>query len=157
MLYVAAGMFMLSAKQTRVISNAKVNTSYDNLMRILGITVPENKRLEFALTAIYGVGKSRAYSILQQTNIDGSITSKSLTVDQENTIRKLVESFKIEGDLKREVASNIKRLKDIKTYRGSRHARHLPSRGQRTKTNSRTIRGNVRKTMGSGRRKEEKK
>lgn len=126
-------------------------------MRILGITVPENKRLEFALTVIYGVGKSRARSILQQTNIDGSTTSKSLTVDQENAIRKLVESFKIEGDLKREVASNIKRLKDIKTYRGSRHARHLPARGQRTKTNSRTIRGNVRKTMGSGRRKEEKK
>jgi small subunit ribosomal protein S13 len=126
-------------------------------MRILGITVPENKRLEFALTSIYGVGRSRAKHILLQTKIDGSITSKELTVEQENAVRKLVESFKIEGDLKREVASNIKRLKDIKAYRGSRHARHLPARGQRTKTNSRTIRGNVRKTMGSGRRKEEKK
>jgi len=126
-------------------------------MRILGITVPENKRLEFALTSIYGIGRSRAKHILLKTKIDGSITSKDLTVEQENAIRKLVESFKIEGDLKREVASNIKRLKDIKAYRGSRHARHLPARGQRTKTNSRTIRGNTRKTMGSGRRKEEKK
>jgi len=113
--------------------------------------------MEFALTAIYGIGRSRAKHILAVTKVDGSIKPKDLTVEQENTIRKLVESFKIEGDLKREVAGNIKRLKDIKTYRGSRHARHLPARGQRTKTNSRTVRGNVRKTMGSGRRKEEKK
>ena len=126
-------------------------------MRILGITVPENKRLDIALTAIYGVGRSRAKSILITAKVDGALKSKDLNVDQENTVRKLVESFKIEGDLKREVAGNIKRLKDIKTYRGSRHARHLPARGQRTKTNSRTVRGNVRKTMGSGRRKEEKK
>lgn len=126
-------------------------------MRILGITLPDNKRMEFALTAIYGIGQSRARHILLKTKIDGGIKPKDLTVDQENAIRKLIESFKIEGDLKREVASNIKRLKDIKTFRGSRHARHLPARGQRTKTNSRTVRGNVRKTMGSGRRKEEKK
>lgn len=126
-------------------------------MRILGITVPENKRLDIALTAIYGVGRSRARAILIEAKVDGAAHSKSLSVEQENTVRKLVESFKIEGDLKREVAGNIKRLKDIKAYRGSRHARHLPARGQRTKTNSRTIRGNVRKTMGSGRRKEEKK
>lgn len=126
-------------------------------MRILGITIPENKRLEFALTSIYGIGRSRAQLILRKAEVDGGITSKGLSVEQENTIRKLVESYKIEGDLKREVASNIKRLKDIKAYRGNRHARHLPARGQRTKTNSRTVRGNVRKTMGSGRRKEEKK
>jgi len=126
-------------------------------MRILGITLPENKRLEIALTAIYGVGRSRARHVLLKAKIDGATKSKDLTVDQENTLRKLVESFKIEGDLKREVAGNIKRLKDIKAYRGNRHARHLPARGQRTKTNSRTVRGNVRKTMGSGRRKEEKK
>ena len=126
-------------------------------MRILGITLPENRRMEFALTAIYGIGRSRAKHILAKTKVDGSIKPKDLTVEQENAIRKLVESFKIEGDLKREVAGNIKRLKDIKTYRGSRHARHLPARGQRTKTNSRTVRGNIRKTMGSGRRKEEKK
>ena len=119
--------------------------------------MPENKRLEFALTAIYGVGRSRAKLVLSQAKIDGALKSKDLSVDQENALRKLVEGFKIEGDLKREVAGNIKRLKDIKAYRGSRHARHLPTRGQRTKTNSRTVRGNVRKTMGSGKRKEEKK
>jgi small subunit ribosomal protein S13 len=126
-------------------------------MRILGITVPENKRLEVGLTAIYGIGRSRAKVILATAKVDGALTSKDLSVDQENTLRKLIESYKIEGDLKREVAGNVKRLKDIKSYRGSRHARHLPTRGQRTKTNSRTVRGNVRKTMGSGKRKEEKK
>ncbi len=126
-------------------------------MRILGITLPENKRLEIALTTIYGIGRSRAKDILLKTKIDGSIKPSALTVEQENVLRKLIESFKIEGDLKRETAGNIKRLKDIKTYRGNRHSRHLPARGQRTKTNSRTVRGNTRKTMGSGKRKEEKK
>lgn len=126
-------------------------------MRILGITLPETKRMEIALTAIYGIGRSRARHILATCNVEAGITPKDLTVDQENTLRKMIESFKIEGDLKREVAANVKRLKDIKSYRGSRHARHLPTRGQRTKTNSRTVRGNVRKTMGSGKRKEEKK
>ena len=125
-------------------------------MRILGITLPENKRLEIALTAIYGIGRARALKVLAQVKVDPGMKAKDLTVEQENAVRKLVESFKIEGDLKREVAGNIKRLKDIKAYRGNRHARHLPTRGQRTKTNSRTVRGNIRKTMGSGRRKEEK-
>ena len=103
-------------------------------MRILGITLPDDKRMEFALTAIYGIGHSRAELILAKTGVSGAVTSKDLSVEQENAIRKLVESFKIEGDLKREVAGNIKRLKDIKSYRGSRHARHMPTRGQRTKT-----------------------
>jgi small subunit ribosomal protein S13 len=125
-------------------------------MRILGITLPENKRMEIALTVVYGIGRPRALSILKSVKVDPGTKPKDLSVDEENAIRKLIESFKIEGDLKREVAGNIKRLKDIKTYRGNRHARHLPARGQRTKTNSRTVRGNVRKTMGSGRRKEEK-
>jgi small subunit ribosomal protein S13 len=125
-------------------------------MRILGITLPENKRMEIALTAIYGVGRSRAREILVKAQVDGGLSPKDLSVDQENAVRKLIEGFKIEGDLKREVAGNVKRLKDIKAYRGLRHARHLPTRGQRTKTNSRTVRGNTRKTMGSGRRKEEK-
>lgn len=125
-------------------------------MRILGITLPENKRIEFALTAIYGVGRSRALLVLKQAKVDVATKSKDLTVEQENKVRALIEAYKIEGDLKREVAGNVKRLKDIKAYRGLRHARHLPTRGQRTKTNSRTVRGNVRKTMGSGRRKEEK-
>ncbi len=126
-------------------------------MRILGITIPDNKQLEIALTELYGIGRPRSRFILNKVKVNPTMKAKELSVDQENEIRKIVESFRIEGDLKREVASNIKRLKDIKTYRGSRHARRLPSRGQRTKTNSRTIRGNVRKTMGSGRKKEEKK
>lgn len=126
-------------------------------MRILGITIPDAKRLDIGLTVLYGVGRSRALKILKQAKVDPEMKSKDLTVDQENEIRKIMESFKIEGDLKREVASNIKRHKDIKTYRGSRHIKRLPARGQRTKTNSRTIRGNMRKTMGSGRKKEEKK
>lgn len=126
-------------------------------MRILGITIPDNKRLDVSLTSLYGVGKSRATQVLKDAKVDPAVKAKDLSVDQENTIRKLLESFRIEGDLKREVASNIKRLKDIKSYRGTRHARKLTTRGQRTKTNSRTVRGNVRKTMGSGRKKEEKK
>lgn len=126
-------------------------------MRILGITIPEGKRLEIALTTLYGVGRSRAQFILDQAKISHGTQAKDLTVEQENEIRKIMEAYKIEGDLKREVASNVKRLKDIKAYRGLRHARKLPTRGQRTKTNSRTVRGNVRKTMGSGRKKEDKK
>lgn len=125
-------------------------------MRILGITIPDEKRLEISLTTLYGVGRARALYILKRANVDAGKKAKELTVEQENEIRKIIESYRIEGDLKREVASNIKRLKDIKTYRGSRHAHRLPTRGQRTKTNSRTLRGNVRKTMGSGRKKEEK-
>ena len=126
-------------------------------MRILGITIPDNKRLEIGLTALYGVGRARAQHILDTVKIDYGMKSKDLTVDQENEIRKVIEGFKIEGDLKRDIGANIKRLKDIKSYRGTRHAKKLPSRGQRTKTNSRTLRGNMRKTMGSGRKKEDKK
>jgi small subunit ribosomal protein S13 len=126
-------------------------------MRILGITIPEGKRLEIGLTTLYGIGRPLAHKILEEAKIDFGKKPKDLSVDDENTIRAIIEKFKIEGDLKREVAGNIKRLKDIKAYRGSRHARGLPSRGQRTKTNSRTRRGNVRKTMGSGKRSVEKK
>lgn len=125
-------------------------------MRISGITIPEKKRLDIGLTAVYGIGRTRAQNILKTLKIDGGKTAKDLTEEQENAIRKEIEAFKIEGDLKREVAQNIKRLKDIKAYRGVRHLRKMPVRGQRTKTNSRTVRGNVRKTMGSGRRKAEK-
>lgn len=125
-------------------------------MRILGITVPNNKHLYIGLTSLYGIGISRAKSILKEANIDPDIKADTLTVEEENTIRKIIETMSIEGSLKREVASNIKRLKDIKAYRGIRHMRRLPVNGQRTKTNSRTVRGNVRKTMASGRRKESK-
>jgi small subunit ribosomal protein S13 len=124
-------------------------------MRISGITLP-NKRLTYALTALYGIGVSRARGICETAKVDPMIRANELSAEDENKIRAVVESFTLEGDLKREVAGNIKRLKDIGTYRGSRHARRLPARGQRTKTNSRTVRGNVRKTMGSGRRKVEK-
>jgi small subunit ribosomal protein S13 len=126
-------------------------------MRILGITIPDEKRLEVGLTVLYGIGRPLAKTILANAKVDFGTKAKDLTVEQENAIRKEVEANKIEGDLKREVASNIKRLKDIKSLRGSRHQRGLPSRGQRTKTNSRTRRGNVRKTMGTGRRAADKK
>lgn len=125
-------------------------------MRILGITVPNEKRLEIGLTCLYGIGIPKARKILDQVGIDHGKKAKDLTEEEENKIRTIVESITIEGNLKREVAANIKRLKDIKTYRGIRHMKRLPVRGQRTKTNSRTVRGNVRKTMASGKRKESK-
>jgi small subunit ribosomal protein S13 len=126
-------------------------------MRILGITIPDEKRLDIGLTALFGVGRSRAAEILSKAKVARDLKAKDLNVDQENEIRRIVESYKLEGDLKREVASNVKRLKDIKSYRGLRHGRALPVRGQRTKTNSRTRRGNVRKTMGTGRKVADKK
>ncbi len=124
-------------------------------MRISGITIPDTKHLEYALTAVYGVGVSRARSLLNELNIDPLKKVPDLSTAEENAIREKVESFSIEGELKREVSGNIKRLKDIQSYRGSRHAKRLPARGQRTKTNARTLKG-VKKTMGSGRRKLEK-
>ena len=126
-------------------------------MRIQGITIPDNKQLEFALTSIYGVGRSKAKSILKQAGIDSALKSTDLSADDENKIREIIEKIKIEGELKREISSNIKRMKDIGSYKGSRHNKKLPVRGQRTKTNSRTVRGNMRKTMGSGRRSVDKK
>jgi small subunit ribosomal protein S13 len=124
-------------------------------MRISGITIPDTKHLEYALTAVYGIGQSRSLRILKDLNIDPFKTTEDLTTEEENAIREKVESFTIEGELRREVSGNIKRLKDIQAYRGSRHAKRLPARGQRTKTNARTLKG-VKKTMGSGRRKLEK-
>lgn len=126
-------------------------------MRILGITVPDNKQLWVGLTVFHGIGYSTAKKILEKARIAPEKKPGEITSDEEARIRKEIESMQIEGELKRERAANIKRLKDIKCYRGIRHARGLPVRGQRTKTNSRTVRGNVRKTMGSGRRKLEKK
>jgi len=126
-------------------------------MRISGITIPENKRLEIGLTFVYGVGRPLAKKILDQANVSYGKKPKEVSEKEENEIRKIVEELNVEGDLKREIAGNIKRLKDIGSYRGSRHLKRLPLRGQRTKTNSRTVRGNVRKTMGSGRKKVDKK
>jgi small subunit ribosomal protein S13 len=126
-------------------------------MRILGITLPEEKKMEIALTMIYGIGRPLARKILTEAKVSYDMKPKDITAVEENSIRKVIESIKIEGDLKREIAGNIKRLKDIKAYRGVRHMRGLPARGQRTKTNSRTRRGNVRKTMGTGRKIADKK
>ena len=126
-------------------------------MRLFGITIPDNKRLEIGLTAIYGIGRSRAHQILSGAKVPFSKKASEIKVDEENAIRRAAEVYKLEGDLKREVSGNIKRLKDIEAYRGLRHAKTLPVRGQRTKTNSRTRRGNVRKTMASGKRAVDKK
>ncbi len=125
-------------------------------MRLLGITLPDEKRVEIGLTALFGIGRSRAHAILDEAGISFDKKIKEITIDEENKIRGVIETLTLEGDLKRETASNVKRLKDIKAYRGVRHMRGLPVRGQRTKTNSRTRRGNVRKTMGTGRRVAEK-
>lgn len=127
------------------------------MARIAGVTLPAQKRLDIALTYIYGIGRTSANRIVEASGVAGSTRVKDLTPDQEDKVRVIVEkSYRVEGDLKREVLSNIKRLKEIQAYRGIRHSRHLPVRGQRTKTNNRTVRGNVRRTMGSGKRKLEK-
>jgi small subunit ribosomal protein S13 len=127
------------------------------MARIAGVTLPAAKRLDIALTYIYGVGTTKAKQILSTTGVDGSIRVKDLNENDANKVRDYVEkNLRVEGELRREVLSNIKRLKEVASYRGMRHTRNLPVRGQRTKTNSRTVRGNIRKTMGSGKRKLEK-
>lgn len=121
-------------------------------VRIAGVNIPNNKRVEIALTYIYGIGKTRSNKILAGLKINPDIRVNDLKEEQVNALRTAVEKgYVVEGDLRREVMSNVKRLKEIKCHRGIRHSRNLPARGQRTKTNSRTVRGNVRKTMGSGR------
>jgi small subunit ribosomal protein S13 len=127
------------------------------MARIAGVTLPPNKKTEFALCYIYGIGTITAQKVLSVTGVDGNIRVKDLTEEDVNKLRSMIEKdLKVEGELRREVMGNIKRLKDIGSYRGSRHAKSLPARGQRTKTNNRTVRGNVRRTMGSGRIKLEK-
>lgn len=121
--------------------------------RIAGVTLPQNKRIEIALTYIYGIGQSLSNKILKQAQISPDTKTLNLSEKEVNLLREIIEKgHKVEGELKREILMNIKRLKEIGCYRGVRHAKGLPVRGQRTKTNTRTIRGNVRKTMGSGRR-----
>ncbi len=127
-------------------------------MRLKGIDIPENKRIEIALTYLYGIGKISAINILNQANISLDKRTKDLSQKESDKLRDLVEKYRTESDLRREVTGNIKRLKEIKTYRGTRHTKRLPTKGQRTKTNSRTTRPyQGRKTMTSGRRKVEKK
>lgn len=120
-------------------------------MRVSGVNIPKEKKVEVALTYVYGIGLTTSKKILALANVNPNIRVKDLTTEQEDLIRNIVEKqHKTEGDLRREVASNIKRLKDIKCYRGIRHAKRLPVRGQRTKTNSRTVRGNKRNLATSG-------
>lgn len=121
-------------------------------MRIAGVTLPDDKQLLYALPQIYGIGPTRAREILEKAKVPLTKKGSELSPEEEQTIRTLSEGFAIEGELRREVSQNIKRLKDIRSDRGIRHERRLPTRGQRTKTNSRTIRGNKRNTATSGRR-----
>lgn len=121
-------------------------------VRIAGVSLP-NKRVEIALCYIYGIGHSLSCRILKDLGIDKNLHLDDLNSEDLNRLREVIEKkYRVEGELKRNVAANIKRLKDIVCWRGLRHIKHLPMRGQRTKTNSRTVRGNVRRTMGSGRR-----
>jgi small subunit ribosomal protein S13 len=120
--------------------------------RIAGVNIPENKRIEISLTYIYGIGNALSRKILEEMKIDINTKASELSAKEVNDLKSYIEKdYKIEGDLRRQVMMNVKRLKDIGAWRGSRHAKGLPVRGQRTKTNNRTVRGNVRKTMGSGR------
>ena len=120
--------------------------------RISGVSIPDNKRIEIALTYIHGIGRPLAKKILNETKIGADKKAKDLTPEEINNLKEFIDKhYKIEGDLRRQNMINIKRLNDIGTWRGWRHAKKLPVRGQRTKTNTRTIRGNVRKTVGSGR------
>ena len=121
------------------------------MARIRGIDLPGKKRGDISLTYIYGIGITKSEKLLKQLDIDKSIRVKELTEEQVNTLRKEIEKDNVEGTLRREMLANIKRLKEIKSYRGTRHSKGLPARGQRSKTNSRTVRGNTRRTMGSGR------
>ena len=120
--------------------------------RIAGVNIPENKRIVISLTYIYGIGKSLSEKILGEMKIDVSKKASELTPKEVNDLKDYIEkNYKIEGDLRRQIMINVKRLKDVGAWRGLRHIKGLPVRGQRTKTNNRTVRGNVRKTMGSGR------
>ncbi len=123
------------------------------MARIAGVNIPSNKRIVIALTYIYGVGPTISKKTLAEVGVDENVRTKDLTEDQVNAIRALLEkNHRLEGDLKRDTFSHIKRLKETGSFRGTRHSKRLPARGQRTKSNSRTVRGNVRRTTGSGRR-----
>ena len=122
------------------------------MIRIAGINLPDNKRIEVGLTYIFGIGHSSSLKILGELSINKDKKVKDLSSSEEIQLRDVIEKkYRVEGELKHEVKMNIKRLKEISCYRGVRHQKGLPVRGQRTKTNTRTVRGNVRKTMGSGR------
>ncbi len=126
------------------------------MARIAGVDLPEQKRVDIGLTYIFGVGRSNVVGILKTAGVDGSIRIKDLSEDEVNKLAKAVEKVKVEGDLQREIEQNIKRLEEIGTYRGSRHKKGLPTRGQRTRSNARTRRGK-RKTVGTIRKEVEQK
>ena len=120
--------------------------------RISGVNIPNEKRIEIALTYVYGIGLYLSRKILKEAGIDFSVKAKDLTTEEIGKLKKVMEdNYKVEGDLRREIITSIKRLKNIASWRGHRHDVRLPVRGQRTKTNSRTVRGNKRRTVGSGR------
>jgi len=120
--------------------------------RIAGVNIPPNKKIDVALTYIFGIGPSLSRKALKSVNIDCNIKASELTPDQVSALKEIIEkNYRIEGDLKKDLMVNIRRLKDISCWRGGRHIKRLPVRGQRTKTNNRTVRGNTRKTVGSGR------
>ena len=118
-------------------------------VRIAGVNLPNDKRVEIGLMAVYGVGRSQSQRVLKQTDLDPNVRVKDLAEPDVKKLREAIESMRVEGDLRREITQNIKRLQDVGTYRGVRHTRKLPLRGQRTKTNARTKRGK-RVTVGSG-------
>lgn len=127
-------------------------------MRLLGVNIPDGKKVEYALPYFYGIGLTSSRKILQQTKINPDKRTKDLTPDELSKIKEYIEkNYKIEGELRQVIKQNVNLLKELQAYRGIRHMRRLPVRGQRTKTNSRTVRGNVRKTAGSGKRKVELK
>lgn len=128
------------------------------MVRIAGVHIPDNKKLETALTAIYGVGRVAASRLVEKARVDGAKKPSDLSAGELARVRDILEKeHRVEGDLRRAIAGNIKRLKDINAYRGIRHMRGLPVHGQRTRTNSRTRRGNVRRTTISGKRTVDKK
>lgn len=117
-------------------------------MRVAGNTIPDEKRIDIALTYLYGIGRTNVAEVLKKADIDGSIRTKNLSEDEVKRITKALETYKLEGDLRTEVNGNVKRLREIGSYRGSRHVHGLPSRGQRTRSNGRTKRGK-RMTIGA--------
>ncbi len=110
-------------------------------MRISGVNIPDEKKIEIALGYIYGIGRNNVYDILEKAKVTGAKRVKDLTEEEQKKIQQALETYKLEGDLRTEVNANIKRLKDIGAYRGLRHSRNLPARGQRTRSNARTKRG----------------
>jgi len=120
--------------------------------RIAGVNIPPEKKIDVALTYIFGIGLSSSIKVLKKAGISPTVRASELKPDEINALKEIIEkSYRIEGDLKKDLMTNIRRLKDIGSWRGNRHSKKLPVRGQRTKTNNRTVRGNVRKTVGSGR------